>query len=74
MKENLNDIQENLLHIHSLASVLFGAYEKYVEIGELPNNEIRNPILSIAEIIMEKSKACLLKAEVIENKLDKHEN
>jgi hypothetical protein len=34
--------------------------------------KISVPLLSIAEIIMEKSELCLKKAEVIETKLNEH--
>ena len=66
MKENLNDIYENLVQIHSLALVLFGAYEKHDNIDECFPNARKNPVLSISEIIMEKSEICLEKVDLIE--------
>jgi hypothetical protein len=73
MKENLNDIQDKLMQIHALAYLL-----KVFPLGESQlvdenSNKISDPLLSIAEIIMEKSELCIKKAEVIENKLNEHE-
>lgn len=73
MEENLNDIQDKLIQIHSLAYLL-----KVFPLGETQlvdnnSNGISDPLLSIAEIIMEKTEDCLEKVEVIENKLNEHE-
>lgn len=61
------------MQIHSLAYLL-----KVFPLGEAQlvdnnSNGISDPLLSIAEIIMEKTEDCLEKVEVIENKLNEHE-
>jgi len=57
MKENLNDIQSDLFHIHSLANLLVGKYQEMVDSKQIiePLDEASSPLLSIAEMIMEKS-------------------
>lgn len=71
MEENLNDLQDKLMQIYSLAYLL-----KVFPLGEAQlvdnnSNRISDPLLSIAEIIMEKTEDCLNKAGVIESKLKK---
>lgn len=70
MKKSLSVIQGNLFHIHSMAYLLVGLYQEKVDNKELDDsNNISSPFLSIAEMIMEKSKDCLDKAEIIEGEL-----
>jgi hypothetical protein len=70
MKKNLNDIQNDLYHIHSLANLFVGKYQEMIDNKQLiePLDEASSPLLSIAEMIMEKSKACLDAADIIDGK------
>jgi hypothetical protein len=73
--ESLNDIQNDLYHIHSLGYLLVGRYQEMVDAKQIIENldEPSSPLLSIAEIIMEKTKSCIDKADVIDNKLSERE-
>lgn len=70
MKENLNNVQNDLYHIHSLANLLVGKYQEMVDVKQIIENldEASSPLLSIAEMIMEKSKACLEAVDKIDGK------
>lgn len=70
MKEKLNDINNDLFHIHSLAYLLVGLYQEKVDNKELDDsNNISSPLLSIAEMIMEKSKACLNRMDLVDGEM-----
>lgn len=70
MEKKLNDIQNNLYHIHSLADLFIGKYQEMVDNNQIvePLDAPSSPLLSIAEMIMEKSKACLNAADIIDSK------
>jgi hypothetical protein len=71
MKEKLNDINNDLFHIHSLADLLIGKYQEMVDAKQLiePLDEASSPLLSIAEMIMEKSKACLNRMDLVDGEM-----
>ena len=68
MKEKLNDINNDLFHIHSLANLLVGKYQEMVDAKQIIEDldEASSPLLSIAEMIMEKSKACLNRMDLVD--------
>ncbi len=72
----LNDIQNDLYHIHSLADLFIGKYQEMVDSKQIiePLDEASSPLLSIAEMIMEKSKACLDNADIIDSKFQERIN
>jgi hypothetical protein len=56
----VNDIQVRLWHIHSMADLLIMKYQDEIQANEKRNpDEYSTPIISIAEILIEKTTACL---------------
>jgi len=74
MEKNLNDLQSDLFHIHSLADLLIGQYQKMKDAKQIiePSGEPSSPLFSIAEMIMEKSKNCLDKADIMDAIIQQH--
>jgi len=74
MEEKLIDIKNSLFHIHALSHVLIGIYTELMscnEINEANNLSLeRTSLLSISEMITEKTDFCLGKLEKVENKLN----
>jgi hypothetical protein len=70
MKNNVDVIRDNLFHIHSLANLLTGKYQELLDSKTNDSTHISNPILSISEMITEKTESCLTTVEDIENKLN----
>jgi light-regulated signal transduction histidine kinase (bacteriophytochrome) len=63
----INDIQNDLYHIHSMADLLVGKYQEMVDSEVINESDmISSPILSIAEIITEKTEKCLNQLGMIE--------
>lgn len=71
MKNNVNVIRDNLFHIHSLANLLAGKYQELLDSKTNDSTHISSPILSISEMITEKTESCLTTLECLENKLNK---
>ena len=71
MKEKLNDINNDLFHIHSLANLLVGKYQEMVDAKQIIEDldEASSPLLSIAEMIMEKSKTCLNRMDLVDDEM-----
>ena len=76
MIANLSEIQGNLYHIHSLADLFIGKYQEMVDSKQIIESldAPSSPLLSIAEMIMEKSENCLDKANVLESIIREHGN
>lgn len=56
----VNDIQVRLWHIHSMADLLIMKYQEEIQGNEKRNpDEYSTPIISIAEMLNEKARACL---------------
>lgn len=65
--KKIEDIRDELFHINALGFFLFQHDTSMQEIGLGTHSDLRsNPILSTAELIMEKTAACLDKLEDVE--------
>jgi transcription termination factor Rho len=74
MEHNLNKIQNDLFHIHSLANLLIGKYQEMIDAKQIiePLDEPSSPLFSVAEMIMEKSKNCIDKADIMDAIIQQH--
>ena len=64
---NAEDIKTMLWHIHSLADLLILKYQETVDAGKITDrDEFSTPILSIAEMLVEKSTAAIKNIDEID--------
>jgi len=74
MEKNLNELQNDLFHIHSLADLLIGKYQEMIDNKQIiePLGSPSSPLFSVAEMIMEKSKNCIDKADIMDAIIQQH--
>lgn len=68
MMNAVNEIQRLLLNIHSMSELLTSHHCELIDSGRLKHDpdDLSDPILSIAEIIKDKTESCYRKSQLLE--------